>query len=935
MNADILTSSAGGWMCDRNFNDIERIAVKEILDNGTVIVMPAGNGNQGAHCYSDDLGSDQPWRPLHPYYDDRIIIVSSTDIQDNHHNGADSSHSHYAEVDICAPGYNIMGAKNTVDQSGYPQWPYFGSYAGTSFSTPIVAGTCALIKSVNKCLTPYDIQKIVKQTADPIADANLYPGLVGAGRINAYSAVSLAQTYHTANDTITSNTFWSANSYQGGNIIVDSNATLTVTGVVHFATSARLIVRPGGKLIVDGGTLTSACDGVMWQGIEVVGDRTKQQLAQYQGKVELRNGATIENAWCGIRTGLREDTVTFATTGGIIIATDATFKNNRQSVVINSYAYTAASGNIANYNATFSRCTLVVDNSNLFAANNTAFAEHVRLWDVKGVAFDGCSFSNTTNSSISNGRGIYAEDAGLMVNTFCPPQISYDCECPEAAATHSLFSGFSTAVEILTTGSQYAVSLDGAHFSNNSTGIKVNGNNFATVTRCQFDLDQWPDGHSAGNVGLRLEGCSGYKVEENTFERTAYPTGQLPIDFSTGILVSGTGTANNSLYRNNFTKLTRGISVFGNNGQIKRGGLQVSCNVFNSGKYDIFLNSGATISYTQGSFTKGADNVFNNDNHIVSNLYNPSTIPITYHYYGSGSNLAPVHYSNVTLTTTTVENLCTPTLCNNNGGPNSKSPSGLMSDMDADTYYGAVRAIMSDSLLDLSVLEQWHAAAQPIADPYSLTETRFMEGYAETFAGNTDSAELANYAEFHAMKVALRAQNDNADNQNNINLPNPPNSPTVISNSPTINWYSLTPAQIAQLQTIAERNTGRASVMAKGVLCFFFGICYGDEDYTSETDPSAETRAKRTATGDEVVFDTPLRVWPNPTDDLLFVELRGAEIASVALYDLQGRVVETRHDTSLQGGTATVNVRNVPAGVYVLRVTDAEGKEHQGKVVRR
>ena len=233
---------------------------------------------------------------------------------------------------------------------------------------------------------------------------------------------------------------------------------------------------------------------------------------------------------------------------------------------------------------------------------------------------------------------------------------------------------------------------------------------------------------------------------------------------------------------------------------------------------------------------------------------------------------------------------------------------------------------MSDSLQDLSALEQWYTAAQPIADPYSLTETRFMEGYAETFAGDADSAEMANYAEFHAMKVALRAQNDNAG-EGNDNMDNMDNN-----NSPMINWYALTPAQIAQLQTIAERNTGRASVMAKGVLCFFFGICYEDEE---DTDPSAETQAKRTATGDEGVFDTPLRVWPNPTDDLLFVELRGAEIATVALYDLQGRVVETRHGTSLQGGTATVNMRNVPAGVYVLRVTDAEGREHQGKIVRR
>ena len=97
-----------------------------------------------------------------------------------------------------------------------------------------------------------------------------------------------------------------------------------------------------------------------------------------------------------------------------------------------------------------------------------------------------------------------------------------------------------------------------------------------------------------------------------------------------------------------------------------------------------------------------------------------------------------------------------------------------------------------------------------------------MEGYAETFAGNADDAEMANYAEFHALKLLLRGDNnDNSDNQDNTgnrdNTGND-NSPNSL-NSPTINWYSLTESQIAQLQTIAERNTGRASVMAKGVLC--------------------------------------------------------------------------------------------------------------------
>jgi len=80
--------------------------------------------------------------------------------------------------------------------------------------------------------------------------------------------------------------------------------------------------------------------------------------------------------------------------------------------------------------------------------------------------------------------------------------------------------------------------------------------------------------------------------------------------------------------------------------------------------------------------------------------------------------------------------------------------------------------------------------------------------------------------------------------------------------------------------------------------------------------------------------DTTLKVYPNPTDDVLYIELSGAGIFNVTLYDLQGRVVETLRATSLQGA-ATINVRNVPAGVYLLRVTDTEGRPYARKVTIR
>ncbi len=79
---------------------------------------------------------------------------------------------------------------------------------------------------------------------------------------------------------------------------------------------------------------------------------------------------------------------------------------------------------------------------------------------------------------------------------------------------------------------------------------------------------------------------------------------------------------------------------------------------------------------------------------------------------------------------------------------------------------------------------------------------------------------------------------------------------------------------------------------------------------------------------------TEFKVYPNPADEVLYVELNGAGIKSVGLYDLQGRVITGVCNTP-QPSIAAINVRNVPAGVYVLRVTDEDGKEYHRKVVVR
>lgn len=155
--------------------------IKEVIDNGTIIVAAAGNGpgqnNGGETC---------PYCPLN---DSRIIKVSTTGRNDQHtlynDDGTTTTDSHYPGVDICAPGEDIPVAT----PSGGTTWPYFGFSGETSIATPMVAATCALMRDVNKCISPEAAEIVLKESADPITDANLYPGLVGAGRLNVYQAV--------------------------------------------------------------------------------------------------------------------------------------------------------------------------------------------------------------------------------------------------------------------------------------------------------------------------------------------------------------------------------------------------------------------------------------------------------------------------------------------------------------------------------------------------------------------------------------------------------------------------------------------------------------------------------------------------------------------------------------------------------------------------
>lgn len=191
---EVLAASYAGakvinmsWTNGCAYSQYNQDVINEVYNNGTFLVASAGNGST---C-------NGPETLVYPASFENVFSVTSVGPNNNHQQiigNPNSTHQHNAQVDLSAPGYNVL-------VSPAPGWNLFAS--GTSYAAPFVTGTIGLMLAVNPNLSNDDIEIILKSSSYYIDDVNpSYAGNIGAGRLDAQAAVAMAVGYSNCNLTV-------------------------------------------------------------------------------------------------------------------------------------------------------------------------------------------------------------------------------------------------------------------------------------------------------------------------------------------------------------------------------------------------------------------------------------------------------------------------------------------------------------------------------------------------------------------------------------------------------------------------------------------------------------------------------------------------------------------------------------------------------------
>jgi subtilisin family serine protease len=182
MGVDVINLSLGSLSSDAVIDSLLNTAESA----GVTVVAAAGNCG-GANFVAQ--GCSFRGQMLYPATNKLTIAVAGTNLSDQRA----SFSSEGTMVDVAAPA---TGAIRTTEYvSSNSDGGYTSSISGTSFASPIVAGTTASIKELWPAANPRDVRAILVDSALKVSQMNgsIFTSQHGFGRIRPVQAFALAE----------------------------------------------------------------------------------------------------------------------------------------------------------------------------------------------------------------------------------------------------------------------------------------------------------------------------------------------------------------------------------------------------------------------------------------------------------------------------------------------------------------------------------------------------------------------------------------------------------------------------------------------------------------------------------------------------------------------------------------------------------------------